>query len=106
MTVLVLILAANAIRALSRLEEGFTILVLPHGFYLWKDYLTVAVGKHALVSVAAETNFNPVFAQLSLIFGLKFGHHVLCMSRFGRLCCSIGIVDLLGRSLGWNKGCS
>ena len=105
MTVLVLILAANAIRALSRLEEGFTILVLPHGFYLWKDYLTVAVGKHALVSVAAETNFNPVFAQLSFIFGLKFGHHVLCMSRFGRLCCSIGIVDLLGRSLGWNKGC-
>ena len=80
---LVLILAANAIRALSRLEEGFTILVLPHGFYLWKDYLTVAMGKHTLVSVAAETNFNPVFAQLSLIFGLKFGHHVLCMSRFG-----------------------
>ena len=80
---LVLILAANAIRALSRLEEGFTILVLPHGFYLWKDYLTVAMGKHALVSVAAETNFNPVFTQLSLVFGLKFGNHVLCMSRFG-----------------------
>ena len=100
-----LVLAADTVWALSSLEECFAVLIFPHWFIIWEDNLTVAVSEHALVFVAAETDFNPVFAQLSLIFSLKFGHHVLCMSRFGRLCCSIGIIDLLGWSLGWNKGC-
>ena len=63
-------LAANAIWALSRLEEGFTVFVFGVRF-LSRFLFTVAMSELALFSVAAESDFNPVFAELCFVFGLE-----------------------------------
>ena len=81
---LVIELATSAIGALSSLEKGFAVLVFFRRREFWKYYLTVAVGIFAVISIAAKTDFNPVFAQLCLIFGLKFIFHVTCDDHF---CC-------------------
>ena len=104
MTVLVLVLAADTVWALGCLKECFAVLIPPHGFIPWKDNLTVAVSEHALVFVAAETDFNPVFAQLCFVFSLKFCDHVTGVGRLGCFSGAIGHVDLLGWSFSWNEG--
>ena len=60
-------LTANTIRALLRLEEGFAVFVFSFWF-LSRLLLTVAMSKFALFSVPAIANFNPVFAEFSLVF--------------------------------------
>ena len=70
MTVLVIELAANAIGTLARLEEGFAVFFLRVRF-LSRLLLIVAMSEFALFSVAAESDFNPVFAELRFIFGLE-----------------------------------
>ena len=67
-------LATNAIRTLPRLEEGFAIFVL--GVWLLSRFLfIVAMSKFTLFSVAAKSDFNPVFAELGFVFGLKLVRH-------------------------------
>ena len=100
-----LVLAADTIWALPSLEECFAVLIFPHGFIFWENNLTVAVSEHALVFVAAETDFNPVFAQLCFVFGLKFGDHVIAVGLLGCFSGSISSVDFFGLSFSWNKGC-
>ena len=68
--VLVIELAADAIWALSRPEEGFTVFVFGVRF-LSRFLFTVAMSELALFSVAAESDFNPVFAELCFVFGLE-----------------------------------
>ena len=63
-------LAANAIWALSCLEEGFAVFVLGIRF-LSRLLFTVAMSELALFSVAAKSDFNPVFAELGFVFGLE-----------------------------------
>lgn len=72
--VLVIELAADAIRTLPRLEEGFAILILGIWLLSWLLFI-VAMSKFTLFSVAAKSDFNPVFAELSFVFGLKFVRH-------------------------------
>ena len=74
-TVLVIVLAADAIGTLSCLKEGFTVFVLLCGFKLWEYHLTVTVRELARIAIAAKADFNPVFAQLSLVLGLEFHLH-------------------------------
>ena len=81
---LVIELATSAIGALSSLEKSFAILVFFRGREFWKYHLTVAVGIFAVISIAAKTDFNPVFAQFCLVFGLEFSFHVTCDDHF---CC-------------------
>ena len=69
--VLVIELAANTIGTLFRLEEGFAIFISSLWF-LSRLLLTVAVSEFALISVPAMADFDPVFAELSLVFGLIF----------------------------------
>ena len=100
-----LVLAADTVWALLCLKECFAVLILPHWFIPWKHNLIVAVSEHALVFIAAETDFNPVFAQLCFVFSLKFGDHVTAVGHLGCFSGSISRADFFGWSFSWNKGC-
>ena len=94
-TVFVIELATNAIGALSRLEEGFAVFVFDVRF-LSRLLFSVAMGEFALFSVAAESDFNPVFAELCFVFGLKFvrlDHLRLACRLFGASVCLYGFLD-------------
>ena len=79
---LVIELATSTIGALSSLEKGFAVLIFLRGREFLKYHLTVAVGILAVITIAAKTDFNPVFAQLCLVFGLEFTFHVTCDNHF------------------------
>ena len=91
-------LATSAIGALTSLEKGFAVLVFFRGREFWKHHLTVAVGILAVITIAAKSDFNPVFAQLCFVFGLEFSLHVTCDDHFLCHCRSICGVDSFGRS--------
>ena len=63
-------LAADAIGALSRFEEGFAVFLLRILLLSW-FLLTMAMCELALFSVATESDFDPVFAELSFVLGLE-----------------------------------
>ena len=95
---LVIKLATSAIGALSCLEKGFAVLVFLCGCEFWKHHLTVAVSILAVIPIAAKSDFNPVFAQLCLVFRLEFSLYVTCDNHFWCHRRSIQGVDPLGGS--------
>ena len=64
-------LAANTIRALFRLEEGFAIFIFSLGF-ISLSFLHVTMCIFALISVSTMADFNPIFAELGFVLGQIF----------------------------------
>ena len=59
---LVVELAAHAVWALLGLEESLAILIFLHALLHWHHHLFCTMSKLALLSVPAESDFDPVLA--------------------------------------------
>ena len=71
--VLMIELAADAVRAVLGSKELLAVLVFGVGPWLQSRFLlAVAMGKFALLAVPTEPDFNPVLAELSLVLLVEF----------------------------------